>query len=82
MADTNSRFGVARTRTRRAIGVIMAPPMPWKKRASTKAASEPEIAQHIEPATNTAIAERKTSLAPNRSAIHELIGMKIARETR
>ncbi len=38
IAETSSRFGVARTSTRRATGVIMAPPMPCRKRASHEAA--------------------------------------------
>ena len=41
-----------------------------------------EAAQAIEPSTNTASAARNTFLAPNRSAIQELTGMKIASDTR
>ena len=64
IADTSSRFGVARTSTSRATGVIIAPPSPCPKRASTKSTSEPDIAQAIEPTMNTPIAARKTRLAP------------------
>ena len=64
IAETSSRFGVARTSTRRATGVIMAPPSPCAKRASTKASSEPDNAQAIEPRMKTPIAARKMRLAP------------------
>ena len=62
MAETSSRFGVARTSTSRATGVIMAPPMPCRKRASTKAGSEPEMAQAIEPRMKTPIADAEHAL--------------------
>ena len=64
IAETSSRFGVARTSTSRATGVIIAPPSPCTKRASTKSTSEPDMAQAIEPTMNTPIAARKTRLAP------------------
>ena len=82
IAATRSLFGVARTRTRRPTGVIMAPPMPCRKRETTKAGSELETAQATEPMTNTAMAARNMFLAPKRSAIQPLIGMKMASETR
>ena len=82
MADTSSLRGTARTRTRRATGVIIAPPMPCKKRDRTNAISDPETAQSIEPATKTRIAMRNTRFAPNLSAIQPLTGMKIASATR
>ena len=82
IAATSSFFGVARTSTRRPTGVIMAPPMPCRKRDTTKAGSELANAQATEPAMKTAIAARNTFLAPNRSAIQPLIGMKIASDTR
>jgi len=82
MALTSSRFGVARTSTRRATGVIIAPPTPCAKRASTKSISDPEIAQAMEPRMNTPMAMRKMRLAPWRSASQPLIGMKMASETR
>jgi hypothetical protein len=81
-AETSSRFGVARTRTSLATGVIIAPPMPWTKRASTNSPSDPAAAQPIEPMAKTAMASLKMTFAPNLSATHELIGMKMASETR
>ena len=44
--------------------------------------SESAMAQAIEPSTKTPIAARNTRLAPNRSAIQPLIGMKMASDTR
>ncbi len=82
MADTSWLFGVVRIRTSREIGDIMAPPMPWKKRAPTKAGRELEKAQASEPSMKTTMAQRKTFFAPNRSAIHPLTGMKMASDTR
>jgi hypothetical protein len=82
IAATRSRLAVARTSTRRATGVIMAPPMPCRKRAPTNSSSDPEAAQAIEPSTKTPMAERKMRLAPNLSAIQPLTGMKMATETR
>ena len=82
MAATSSLLGVARTSTRRPTGVIIAPPMPCRKRDTTKAGSESEMAQATEPTMKTPIAARNTFLAPKRSAIQPLIGMKIASDTR
>ena len=81
MAATSSLFGVARTSTSRPTGVIIAPPMPCRKRATTKAGSDPDIAQATEPSMKTPMAVRKTFLAPKRSAIQPLTGMKTASDT-
>lgn len=64
MADTSSDFGVALTSTSRATGVIIAPPMPCRKREPTKAASEPDTAHRIDPSTKTPMAAVKMRLAP------------------
>ena len=45
-------------------------------------ASEEDAAQATEPSMKTPIATRKIRLAPKRSAVQPLIGMKIATETR
>ena len=82
IAATSSLRGVPRTRRSRATGVIIEPPMPWRKRASTKAWIDPAKAQAIEPATKTPIATRKMVLAPKRSDIQPLTGMKMASATR
>ncbi len=82
MAATSSLFGVERTSTSLPTGVIMAPPMPCRKRDTTKAPSEFDTAQATEPRAKTAIAARNTFLAPKRSAIQPLIGMKMASDTR
>ncbi|EFM63679.1 Hypothetical protein BROD_0230 [Brucella sp. NF 2653] len=82
MAETSSFRGVERMRTRRPTGVIIAPPIPCKKRAITKAGSEFEAAHAMEPTTKTAIAARNTFFAPNLSAIQPLTGMKTASATR
>jgi hypothetical protein len=81
IAETSSLRLVVRSSTRRPTGVIIAPPMPCRKRAVTKATSEPEMAHRIEPATNTRMAMRKIFLAPYRSAIQPLTGMKMASAT-
>lgn len=82
IAETSSLRGVERTSSSRPTGVIIEPPMPWRKRAITKPSSEPAKAQAIEPSTKTTIAMRKMFLAPKRSAIQPEIGMKIASATR
>ena len=82
IAGTSRLRGVPRTSSSRAIGVIIEPPMPCRKRARTKAPSEPAKAQAIEPSAKTTIASRNTRLAPRRSASQPLIGMKIASATR
>lgn len=81
MADTSSLRGVPRTSTRRATGVIIAPPIPCRNREKTKAGRLFEMAQKIDPAMKTRIAARKILLAPKRSAIQPLKGMKIASAT-
>ena len=81
MAETSSLFFVVRRRTSRPTGVIIAPPMPCRKRAATKVRSESDIAQNSEPSMKTRIAARNTRLAPYRSAIQPLTGMKIASAT-
>ena len=82
MALTNLAFSTLRSRMRRPTGVIIAPPAPWTKRATTKWESDCEKAQAIDPIMNTAIAVRKMVRAPNRSAIHPLAGMKMASASR
>ena len=67
---------------RRPTGTIMAPPKPCKIRAATNSGSEFENPQNTEPIVKITIAVRKTVRAPNRSAIHPLIGMKTARLSR
>ena len=82
IASTSWLRGVARTRTSRATGVIIAPPMPCRKRERTKVRSESEIAQQTEPTRKTTIAARNTFRDPKRSAIQLEMGMKIASATR
>ena len=82
MASTSARLPTVRTSTRRPTGVIIAPPTPCTMRAMTNSVSDPEAAQPMEPATNTAMAVRNTVRAPNRSAVQPLMGMNTARESR
>jgi hypothetical protein len=82
IAPTRSFLAVARTSTRRATGTIIAPPMPCTKRDSTNSSRLSDMAQNIEPTTNTPSAQRKTRLAPNRSAIQPETGMKMASATK
>lgn len=82
VAATSWFRGVERTRTSRAIGVIIEPPMPCRNRASTNVSSEFKNAQAIEPTTKTIIATRKTFVAPKRSATQPESGMKIAKATK
>ena len=82
MALTSCARGVTRTSTSRATGVIIAPPKPCSSRESTKASSEFEAAQAIEPAMKMRIAARKTLRAPQRSAAQAESGMKMASATR
>ena len=82
MAAASSLRGVARISTRRATGVIIEPPMPCRNRETTKVGSELEKAQAIEPITKMAMATRKMLVAPNRSAIQPLMGMKMASDTK
>ena len=82
MAAISSRRLIERTSTMRPTGVIIAPPIPCTMRAMTKSVSEPDMAQPIEPSTNTAMAARNTVRAPKRSAVQPLAGMKIASDRR
>lgn len=81
MAETSSVRFVVRKRTRRPTGVIIAPPMPCRKRESTNSNTDDDTAQQMDPTTKTPMAKRKIFLAPYLSAIQPLIGMKIARDT-
>ena len=67
---------------RRPTGTIMAPPKPCKIREATSSGSDCDSPQNTEPVVKIRIAVRKTVRAPNRSAIHPLIGMKTARLSR
>jgi hypothetical protein len=82
IALTSSALATERSSTRRPTGTIIAPPMPWRTRASTKPGSEPAKLQSTEPSMKTRIASRNTRLAPNRSAAQPLIGMNTARLNR
>lgn len=82
MAETSSLRGVERTSSRRPTGVIIDEPMPWKKRESTKVSSEKAKEQASDPSMNTKIASLKMFLAPNRSAIQPLSGIKMASATK
>ncbi len=82
MADTSSLRGVERTSTSRASGVIIEAPVPCRKREPTKVSSEKELAQQIEPAMKTRIAQRNTLRAPSRSAIQPDSGMNMASATK
>jgi len=68
MARTSSLFGTERSSTRRPTGTIMAPPKPWKTRASTNCVNESLRPQRIEPRVKITMAARKTLRAPKRSA--------------
>jgi hypothetical protein len=82
MALTSCDFSVDLSSTSRPTGVIIAPPMPCRKRAATNSMRLPEMAQAIDPARKTPIAMAKMRRAPKRSAIQPEIGMKIASDTR
>ena len=82
MASTRLRLSIERTSTNRPTGVIMAPPIPWTMRATTKPESECAKAHPIEPMTKVRIAARNTVRAPNRSAVQPLAGMNTASESR
>ena len=82
IAETSWLRGVERTSTSLPTGVIIAPPMPCRKRAPTNSASEPATAQATEPQTKTPIAIRNTRFAPKRSAIQPETGMKMASATK
>jgi hypothetical protein len=72
-------FFVLRKTTNLPTGTIMAPPMPWMMRATTNSSRPLLNAQNIDEMVKTATAPPNTVRAPNRSAIHPLIGMKTAR---
>ncbi|MNZ82358.1 hypothetical protein D3C78_1010540 [compost metagenome] len=81
MAETSSLRLVVRSSTRRPTGVIIAPPMPCRKRESTNSNTDEDTAQQIDPTTKTPMAKRKIFFAPYLSAIQPLMGMKIASAT-
>jgi hypothetical protein len=81
MAETRSLRFVVLTSTRRPTGVIIEPPTPCRKREPTNCSRPPETAQSTEPMMKTQMAMRNIRLAPNRSAIQPLIGMKTANAT-
>ena len=82
MADTSSFRGVERTNSSLPTGVIIDEPMPCRNRDITKVSSEKEKEQASEPSMKTPMAARNTVLAPKRSAIQPLMGMKIASATK
>ena len=75
MALTSSVRGTERKMTMRPTGTIIAPPTPCRKRAATKAGSESEKAQQIDPSMKMQMAERKTVREPKRSATQPQTGM-------
>jgi len=82
MARTSSWRSTDRVRTSLPTGTIIAPPTPCSSRAQTNSGSDCPKPQRIEPIMKTAMAERKISRAPQRSASQPLIGMKTARLSR
>ncbi len=78
MAAMNSLRGKLRSRISRPTGVIMAPPMPCRKRLATSIGRFRLTPQATEPRVNTAIAVQKMRRMPNRSAIQPDTGMKMA----
>ncbi len=82
MAETSSDFLVERSRMARPTGTVIEPPMPWRKRASTKELTLSAVAQSSEPAMKTTMAVMKTRLAPNLSAAQPESGMKMPSATR
>ncbi len=79
MARTSCDFGKVRTKVSRPTGTIMAPPMPCRTRQATSMWISPDSPHRKEPSVKTAMADKKTRLVPNLSAIQPLIGMKTAR---
>jgi hypothetical protein len=77
-----SSLATLRSRTRRPTGTIIAPPIPWTKRAATSVGSDPACAQAIEPSRNTTIAPQKMLREPKRSASVPLAGMNRASASR
>ena len=81
-AEISSAFGTLRKMTSRPTGTIMAPPMPWTMRNSTKSKSDSAKPHAAEPTVKTTMAMRNTVRAPNRSAIQPLTGMNTASDRR
>jgi hypothetical protein len=81
-AETNSPLGTDRSTTRRPTGTIIAPPIPWMIRNSTKSGRLTANPQAIEPAMKMTRAARNTFFAPYRSAAQPLTGMNTARLSR
>ena len=79
IAATKPCFGVLRATISRPTGTIIAPPMPCRKRATTKPSSVETVVQATDPAMKTRTADANTRRAPKRSAIQPEGGMKIAR---
>ncbi len=82
IAVTSSDLAMVFRTIRRPTGTIMAPPKPCSMREATSSGSEFENPQNTEPVVKMMIAVRNTVRAPNRSAIHPLIGIKTARLSR
>ena len=81
-AEMSSDFGTVRRMTSRPTGTIMAPPMPWMMRYSTKSGSDWAKPQAAEPSVNMTMAARNTVRAPNLSATQPLKGMNTASDSR
>ena len=81
-AEISSDFGTVRRMTSRPTGTIMAPPMPWMMRNSTKSPRPCAKPHAAEPSVKTTIAARNTVRAPKRSAIQPLNGIKTASDSR
>jgi hypothetical protein len=82
IAFTSALLSMERNSTRRPTGVIIAPPMPCRMRASTKSVTDDDIAQPIEPTMKTPMAMLNTARAPKRSAVQPLAGIKTANDSR
>ncbi len=82
MAETRSALATVRNSTSLPTGTIIAPPMPCRMRAQTRKGRLLACPHKIDPRVKSAIAARKTSRAPNRSASLPLTGMKTARLSR
>ena len=81
-AGTSSLFGTDRRMTSRPTGVIIAPPIPWTMRETTKSPRPLAKPQVIEPSMKMPSATRKIVFAPKRSAIQPLTGMNTASDRR
>ncbi len=82
IADTISCLATERSSTSRPTGIIIAPPIPCTKRATTISSSEGERPQASDPVMKIRIAVRKMVRDPKRSASVPEAGMKIARARR